>query len=62
MESHTHSESASRPNTPPRAETPEPGSKQGRRNTQGDIQLLEEDGQLSQKAPTFSHLCPYTYL
>ncbi|KAH7923880.1 hypothetical protein BV22DRAFT_977770, partial [Leucogyrophana mollusca] len=33
----------------PRPETPEPSSRQGRRNTQPDVQLLDDDGAISQK-------------
>lgn len=33
----------------PRPGTPEPSSRQGRRNTQPDAQLLDDDGAISQK-------------
>ncbi|KAL4068006.1 hypothetical protein J3A83DRAFT_4097201 [Scleroderma citrinum] len=33
----------------PRPETPEPSSRQGRRNTQPDAQLLDDDGTISEK-------------
>ena len=33
----------------PRPGTPEPSSRQGRRNTQPDTQLLDDDGTISEK-------------
>lgn len=33
----------------PRPGTPEPSSRQGRRNTQPDAQLLDDDGRISEK-------------
>jgi hypothetical protein len=39
----------------PRPETPEPSSKQGRRNAQLDAQLLDADGAISDKVCFHSH-------
>ncbi|KAA1474925.1 hypothetical protein DENSPDRAFT_782634 [Dentipellis sp. KUC8613] len=36
----------------PRPETPEPGSRQGRRNTEPDVQLLDVDGAISRQLET----------
>jgi hypothetical protein len=37
----------------PRPGTPEPSSRQGRRNTQTDTQLLDDDGAISQKVAPY---------
>jgi hypothetical protein len=46
----------------PRPDTPEPGSRQGRRNAQPGVQLLDDDGAISDQVrglPSFNIACRY---